>query len=71
MKKLSISLIFLLIFSQNLTFGQEAKSRLIEFDYEVIIGQIPEGVSDVKIWIPYLQQTPYQIIEEAKRLELL
>ena len=41
------------------------RSRRVEFDYEVEVKNIPKGASDVNIWIPYLPQTDYQVIEDV------
>lgn len=45
-------------------YADAANSRGIEFDYEVVIKDIPAYASEVKIWLPQAPQTPYQDIEK-------
>ena len=49
--------------STSLSINPE-RSRRVEFDYEVEVKNIPKGASDVNIWIPFLPQTDYQVIED-------
>jgi transglutaminase-like putative cysteine protease len=41
------------------------QSRLVDFNYEVLIEGIPEQTKELKVWFPYLSETPYQEIEEV------
>ena len=41
------------------------QSRLVDFNYEFLIEDIPEQVKELKIWFPYLPETPYQEIQEV------
>jgi|GEM_PF-393657 len=43
----------------------EPQSRTVDFNYEVIIESIPEQARELKIWFPYLSETPYQEIQEV------
>lgn len=45
-------------------YADAAKSRGIEFDYEVVIKDIPADASEVKIWLPQPPQNAYQEIEQ-------
>ena len=38
-------------------------SRLVDFDYEIRIHDIPQGSRELKVWLPLLAQTPYQEIK--------
>ena len=42
------------------------QGRTVDFYYEVVIEDIPSGAQELKVWLPYLPQTPYQEIEEVK-----
>ena len=62
-----ISLVALFLFAATFVSLQASvpKSRSLEFDYEVIVKDIPPSISDLKIWMPCLAQTPYQIVEDV------
>ena len=65
-KKISLFLFFfflLLVF----THAGLNKSRNLEFDYEILIDNIPSGATTLKVWFPQAQQTPYQ---EVKTLSM-
>ena len=59
----SLAMLFLLA---PLTFAHEPKSRSYNFEYEVTLTEIPQNSQDLKIWIPYLPDTRYQMIEDVK-----
>lgn len=40
------------------------KSRTLDFDYEVIVQDVPPEATELKIWVPILPETEYQIIDE-------
>ena len=48
------------------SYGNMPKSRTLEFDYEVVLKDIPSNASDLEIWLPYLPENSYQKIEEVK-----
>ena len=62
-----ILLVALFLFAATLVSLQASvpKSRSLEFDYEVVVKDIPSSTSDLKIWMPCLAQTPYQIVEDV------
>ena len=41
------------------------QSRIVDFDYEVLVEGIPARAKELKVWFPYLPDTPYQKIEEV------
>ena len=41
------------------------KSREFEFDYKIVIKDIPSNAIELKVWIPYLPQRPYQAVKSA------
>ena len=41
-------------------------SLISRYDYEVTLKDIPLGTRDLKVWLPYLPETPYQIIEDVR-----
>ena len=41
------------------------KFRIVDFNYEVLIEGIPAQAGELKIWFPYLPQTPHQEIQEV------
>ena len=41
------------------------KSRTFEFDYEVLVKNIPPRTNEVTIWLPHLNQRPYQQLEDV------
>jgi len=63
MKKNIFVFIFLLALT-NTSYANIEKSRMIEFDYQVHLKDIPENASQLKIWLPVLPQKDYQIVEE-------
>ncbi len=66
MKK--VILIFLLCLSfVSAAQAKEVKSRNVEFDYEVVFKDIPEGAKELKVWLPVLPETKYQ---KVKGMEL-
>jgi len=40
------------------------RSRTVDFNYEFIIEDIPEHTKELRVWFPYLPETPYQEIQE-------
>lgn len=36
------------------------KARTLDFDYHVAIANIPPGAKELKVWLPFLSDTPYQ-----------
>lgn len=62
-KFLLISLVFCLFLP--LAFAKIPKSRSIELDYEVLIKDIPSKTTELKIWLPYPPETPFQKVEEV------
>jgi len=63
MKKYWFILIFLVALV-GVTDANLAKSRILEFDYQVYLKDIPEDASMVRIWLPVLPQKDYQIVKE-------
>jgi transglutaminase-like putative cysteine protease len=49
----------------NSTKADVPQSRLVDFNYEVLIEGIPEQARELKVWFPYLPETPYQEIQEV------
>ena len=41
------------------------QSRLVDFDYEFLIEDIPVQARELRVWLPYLPETPYQEIQEV------
>ena len=41
------------------------QARTVDFDYEVLVEGIPEHTEELRIWFPYLSQTPYQEIQKV------
>jgi len=64
-KYLCSVLCLVLIALPNTVYGGIEKSRTFEFSYEVLLNEVPEDSSEVKIWIPYLPERPYQIVENV------
>jgi len=50
--------------STSLSVNRE-QSRTVDFNYEVLIEGIPEQTKELKVWFPYLSETPYQEIQEV------
>jgi len=44
---------------------QASQPRQLEFDYVFVIKDIPANISSLKVWVPYLPQKPYQVIEDV------
>lgn len=66
MKKLLIfALLSLFLVSGNVC-ADEPRSRSLDFEYEVVFKDIPPDTSTLKVWLPLLPETPYQIIEDMK-----
>jgi len=63
MRKLTFLFVFLITVS-GWTYAKAPKSRSLEFNYDVILKDIPQETSDLKVWLPVLPETDYQIIEE-------
>lgn len=42
-----------------------SKSRSMELDYEVAIKDIPADTTELRIWLPYPPETPYQKVESV------
>lgn len=61
-------LVFFLSFFLTLTPTSTAMPRFrnLEFDYKILVEDIPRDASGIKIWLPYIPQTPYQEIEAVK-----
>lgn len=55
----------LMVFSAS-SFGVAEKVRVFEFNYELVLEKIPKNSSKINIWIPYLPEKSYQILEEVK-----
>ena len=51
--------------SRGIAWANVPQSRLVDFNYEVLIEGIPEHAQELKIWFPYLSETPYQEIQEV------
>ena len=51
--------------SRGIAWANVPQFRLVDFNYEVFIEGIPEHTKELKIWFPYLPETPYQEIEEV------
>ncbi len=66
MQKQIFCFLLMMTFLTSMSIAQEQKSRDLEFDFEITLKDIPQNASELKIWIPYLPETPYQIIEEVK-----
>lgn len=66
MHRLTLSLIVLLVLGISGAQGEEPKSRMLEFDYEVTLKDIPGDVKTLRVWMPHLPETPYQVIEETR-----
>ena len=47
-------------------FASVPKSRSLEFTYDVMVDNIPPGTQEVRIWLPYLMENNYQVIEEVR-----
>jgi len=58
-----IFLVFYLFLSG--AYAKVSKSRSIELDYEAAIQDIPPNTAELKIWLPYPPQTPYQKVEKV------
>lgn len=58
-----IFLVFSLVLPLAYAKGKMSKSRSIKLDYEVAIKDIPPDTAELKIWLPYPPQTPYQKVE--------
>lgn len=56
-----IFLVFCLLLP--LAYAKISKSRSIELDYEVAVKDIPPNTAELKIWLPYPPETPYQKVE--------
>jgi transglutaminase-like putative cysteine protease len=41
------------------------QTRLVDFQYEVTVEDIPAGAQELKIWLPHLPETPYQEVQEV------
>lgn len=63
-KRLFMVLLSLVVMGAG--YSQIPKSRTIDFDYEVNLNNIPLHTSELKVWLPFLPQTPYQEIEDVK-----
>ena len=46
-------------------YGDIQKSRTLDFDYEVTVKDIPTNASELKVWLPFLQENNFQIIEDV------
>ena len=66
MKKLYLIMVFLCLLILTLAQASIPKSRSVEFNYGVVLNNLPANASEVKIWLPYIPQMPYQEIEEIK-----
>jgi len=65
MKKMILAFLicFSIIFSVQ---AEDQRSRNLEFDYEVVFKDIPEGASELKVWLPVLRETDYQMVKEME-----
>ncbi|MGR3304325.1 MAG: transglutaminase-like domain-containing protein [Candidatus Scalindua sp.] len=64
MRTVVIMFFSILIFS-GITYASVPKTRTLDFDYEVILKDIPQDASELKIWLPLLPDNDHQIIEEV------
>ena len=64
MRKVIIMVFSILIFS-GITYASVPKARTLDFDYNVILKDIPQDASELKIWLPLLPDNDRQIIEEV------
>jgi len=55
----------LLCFGSDFSLATVIKARDIAFDYQVVLKDLPLA-SELKIWLPYLRETPFQQIEEVR-----
>jgi len=62
MRKFIFFVIGLLFFS-GLAYSNVPRERNLEFDYEVVLKDIPRDAAQLKVWIPLLPENDYQIIE--------
>ncbi len=58
-------ILIVLVFAITLASASVSKSRSLEFTYTVSVSDVPPGTREVKIWIPYLSENAYQVIDEA------
>ena len=65
MRKIILACVLALVLS-NFSDASGPKGRELEFDYQAVIEDIPQGAANLKIWLPILPQTEYQIIEDLK-----
>jgi len=63
MRKIMIILAILVI-TPCIMNANVLEARSLDFDYEVYLENIPQDALELKLWIPILPETDYQIIEE-------
>jgi len=51
--------------SRGMAWANVPQSRTVDFNYEVFIENIPEHTQELRIWFPYLSETPYQEIQKV------
>ena len=59
-----VIIIFSILIYSGLTYASVPKTRTLDFDYEVILKDIPSDAYEVKIWLPLLPDNDRQIIED-------
>ncbi|MFC1510532.1 transglutaminase-like domain-containing protein [Candidatus Omnitrophota bacterium] len=59
-----IIILIVLLISKRITADYQLKERDLEFDYNVLIENIPAGSSILKVWIPIIQDTGHQIVKD-------
>ena len=65
MRRFSLALLISLLCSFLCVYASVPNARNFEFDYQVTVSDIPSNALNLKIWIPYLPQTSYQIVEDV------
>lgn len=63
MKKLFIvsSIVLIVLFTG---YAGLSKHRSYEFSYKIVIGSLPPGTKEVKVWVPYPAESSFQKVEE-------
>lgn len=51
--------------SRGIAWANVPESRIVDFNYEFFIENIPEQTKELKVWLPFLPETPYQEIQEV------
>lgn len=72
MKKAGI-LLAVAVFCLNITplYSQTHNGRHLLFGYTTIIENLPAGASEVKVWVPYPLEAPYQQVIELEKSEAI